>query len=99
MAIVEAAAAFGEARAVPVTSPTPPVSATPATTTPATTTPAATTPTAPTQMKGAADIASLLLKTGIISAAQASRTRRIQQKLPERSFLSIIQELGYASEE
>jgi type IV pilus assembly protein PilB len=45
------------------------------------------------------DIATLLLRTKAITAAQASRTRRIQEKLPDRSFLSIVRDLGYATEE
>ena len=53
----------------------------------------------PASARSASDIAALLLKTGTISAAQASRTHRIRQKLPNRSFLSIVQDLGYATEE
>ena len=45
------------------------------------------------------DVASLLLKTKAITPAQASRTRRIQEKLPDRSFLSIVRDLGFTSEE
>jgi len=56
-------------------------------------------PTADTTFRPASDIAAMFLKTGAISAAQASRIHRIQQKLPHRSFLSIVQDLGFASEE
>jgi len=45
------------------------------------------------------DIASLLLRTGTVTAAQVSRARRIQDKLAERSFLSIACELGFVTEE
>jgi type IV pilus assembly protein PilB len=45
------------------------------------------------------DVASILLNTKAITPAQASRTRRIQEKLPDRSFLSIVRELGFTSEE
>jgi type IV pilus assembly protein PilB len=58
---------------------------------------APTTPAAP--HRPGNDVASLLLKANIISPAQASRTRRIQEKLPGRSFLSIIRDLGYATDD
>ena len=54
-------------------------------------------PSAPKRADG--DVASILLNTKAITPAQASRTRRIQEKLPDRSFLSIVRELGFTSEE
>lgn len=54
-------------------------------------------PSAPKRAEG--DVASILLNTKAITPAQASRTRRIQEKLPDRSFLSIVRELGFTTEE
>ena len=45
------------------------------------------------------DIAALLLRSGTITPAQASRSRRVKDKLPNRSLLQVVQELGYASED
>lgn len=54
-------------------------------------------PSAPKRAEG--DVASILLNTKAITPTQASRTRRIQEKLPDRSFLSIVRELGFTTEE
>lgn len=45
------------------------------------------------------DIASLLLRTGVVTATQVLRAKRVQDKLAERSFLSIACELGFVTEE
>ncbi|MBM3368582.1 MAG: secretion system protein E, partial [Betaproteobacteria bacterium] len=45
------------------------------------------------------DISSLLLRTGAITPIQASRARRIQDKLADRSFLSVLCELGFLTQE
>jgi hypothetical protein len=43
------------------------------------------------------DIAALLLRSGTITQAQASRSRRVKDKLPNRSLLQVVQEFGYAT--
>ena len=45
------------------------------------------------------EIASLLLRSGVITEAQFARVRRVQEKVPGRTFLSIASELGYATDE
>jgi len=45
------------------------------------------------------DISSLLLKAGAITPIQASRARRIQDKLADRSFPSVLCELGFLTQE
>ncbi len=45
------------------------------------------------------EIASLLLRSGVLTETQFARVRRVQEKLPGRTFLSIARELGYASNE
>jgi hypothetical protein len=37
------------------------------------------------------DIAALLLRSGTITPAQASRSRRVKDKLPNRSLLQVVQ--------
>lgn len=63
------------------------------------TTPAAGQAGPPVPRRADGDVASILLNTKAITPAQASRTRRIQEKLPDRSFLSIVCELGFTTEE
>jgi type IV pilus assembly protein PilB len=48
---------------------------------------------------GGSEIASLLLRSGVLTEAQFTRIRRVQEKIPGRTFLSIASELGYATEE
>lgn len=48
---------------------------------------------------GGSEIASLLLRSGVLTEAQFTRVRRVQEKIPGRTFLSIASELGYATEE
>ena len=49
--------------------------------------------------RGGSEIASLLLRCGVLSEAQFARVRRVQEKIPGRTFLSVASELGYASDE